>query len=42
MVQPQPEQIAELGARYGHYFDMEGTARVAAEHGLRFPPLERA
>ena len=42
MVEPQMEQIAELGARYGHYFDMEGTARVAAEHGLRFPPLEQA
>src|SRR5919112_105557 len=25
---PQPEQIAELAAHYGHYFDLEGTARV--------------
>ena len=36
----KPEQLAELAERYGHYFDWEGTARVAAEHGLRFPPLE--
>jgi mannose-6-phosphate isomerase-like protein (cupin superfamily) len=37
---PAPEFMDELGARFGMEFDMEGTARVAAEHGLTFPPLE--
>src|ERR671930_2695081 len=35
--QPTPEQLVELAAGYGHHFDFEGTARVAAEHGLKFP-----
>jgi mannose-6-phosphate isomerase-like protein (cupin superfamily) len=38
--QPTPEQLVELAAGYGHEFDFEGTARVATEHGLAFPPLE--
>ena len=42
MGDPQPEQIVELGERYGHYFDMEATARIAAEQGLRFPPLDQS
>jgi mannose-6-phosphate isomerase-like protein (cupin superfamily) len=37
MEEPEPEQIAALAARYGHEFDFEGTARVVAEHGLKFP-----
>jgi mannose-6-phosphate isomerase-like protein (cupin superfamily) len=32
-----PEQIAALGERYGHHFDLERTAEVAKEHGLAFP-----
>ena len=37
---PSDELMGELSARYGIEFDMEGTARVVAEHGLTFPPLE--
>lgn len=37
-----PEEIVDLAARYGHEFDFEGTARVAAEHNLHFPLLEEA
>jgi hypothetical protein len=36
---PDPERLVELGEEYGHYFDLEGTQRVAAEHGLVFPML---
>src|SRR5215216_4465408 len=36
---PDPERLVELAAEYGHYFDLEGTRRVAAEHGLAFPML---
>ncbi len=36
---PDPERLVELAAEYGHYFDLEGTQRVAAEHGLAFPML---
>jgi len=39
---PDPERLAELGQRYGHEFDLEGTARIADEFGLTFPPLEQA
>ena len=34
--------MADLSARYGIEFDMEATAEIVAEHGLRFPPLESA
>ena len=36
----EPEMLPELAGHYGLQFDMEGTARVAQEHGLSFPPLE--
>jgi len=39
---PAPELMDDLSARYGIEFDMEATARIVAEHGLRFPPLEQA
>ena len=39
---PTDEVMADLSARYGIEFDMEATARIAAEHGLTFPPLEQA
>ncbi|MDX6580958.1 MAG: hypothetical protein QOI10_142 [Solirubrobacterales bacterium] len=39
---PSDEVMADLTARYGVDFDMEGTAKIAAEHGLTFPPLEQA
>jgi hypothetical protein len=32
----------ELAAGYGHYFDLEGTRDVVAEHGLVFPMLPEA
>ena len=34
-----PEQLVALAADYGHEFDIEGTQRVAEEHGLIFPML---
>ena len=37
---PSDEVMGELTARYGVEFDMEATAKIAAEHGLTFPPLE--
>jgi mannose-6-phosphate isomerase-like protein (cupin superfamily) len=33
--------MAEYSERYWIEFDMEATARLAAEHGLTFPPLEQ-
>jgi mannose-6-phosphate isomerase-like protein (cupin superfamily) len=36
---PDPEKLVELAAGYGHYFDLEGTMKVAAEHELSFPML---
>jgi mannose-6-phosphate isomerase-like protein (cupin superfamily) len=36
---PDPEKLTKLAAEYGHYFDLEGTMKVAAEHGLSFPML---
>jgi len=36
---PDPERIVALAEEYGHYFDLEGTQRVIAEHGLSFPML---
>ena len=36
---PDPERLAALAAEYGHYFDLEGTKKVIAEHGLVFPML---
>ena len=38
---PSDEVMADLSVRYGIEFDMEATARIAAEHGLTFPPLEQ-
>ncbi len=37
---PSDELMGDLSARYGIEFDMEATARIVAEHGLTFPPLE--
>ena len=34
-----PNQLAELGATYGHYFKPETVADLCAEHGLRHPML---
>jgi mannose-6-phosphate isomerase-like protein (cupin superfamily) len=34
-----PERLTKLAAEYGHYYDMEGTQRVIADHGLSFPML---
>jgi mannose-6-phosphate isomerase-like protein (cupin superfamily) len=34
-----PEKLVALAADYGHAFDIEGTQRVAEEHGLIFPML---
>lgn len=36
----EPSMLAELAARYGLEFDMEGTAPIMQEHGLSFAPLE--
>jgi mannose-6-phosphate isomerase-like protein (cupin superfamily) len=36
---PDPERLIELAARYGHYFDLEATPDIVAEHGLVFPML---
>jgi mannose-6-phosphate isomerase-like protein (cupin superfamily) len=36
---PDPEQLVELAARYGHEFDLEATPDIIAEHGLVFPML---
>jgi mannose-6-phosphate isomerase-like protein (cupin superfamily) len=33
----EPPMIAELAAHYGLEFDIDGTARIVAEHGLEFP-----
>ena len=35
-----PEQLGELGARYGLEFDPESVPRLCAEHGLRHPMFE--
>ena len=37
---PTDEVMADLSVRYGIEFDMEATAKIVAEHGLTFPPLE--
>ena len=34
------EQLAKLGATYGHYFRPATVAELCAEHGLRHPMLE--
>ena len=34
------EQLAELGARYGHHFKPETLPELCAEHGLTHPMLE--
>jgi mannose-6-phosphate isomerase-like protein (cupin superfamily) len=34
-----PERLVELAAEYGHYFDLEATKEIIAEHGLVFPML---
>ena len=39
--QGDPELMADLSARYGIEFDLEATVRIAAEHGLAFPPFEQ-
>jgi mannose-6-phosphate isomerase-like protein (cupin superfamily) len=36
---PDPEQLVELAAQYGHEFNLEATPAIAAEHGLVFPML---
>jgi mannose-6-phosphate isomerase-like protein (cupin superfamily) len=36
---PDPGRLVELAAEYGHYFDLEATQRIAAEHELAFPML---
>jgi hypothetical protein len=36
----EPEKLAELGARYGHYFKLETVPELCAEHGLTHPMLE--
>jgi mannose-6-phosphate isomerase-like protein (cupin superfamily) len=36
---PDPERLMELAAEYGHYFDLEATKDIVAEHGLVFPML---
>ncbi len=38
---PSDELMADLSVRYGIEFDMEATARIVAEHGLTFPPMEQ-
>ena len=35
-----PDDLAELGARYGHYFKPETVPELCAEHGLTHPMLE--
>lgn len=35
-----PEVLAELGARYGHYFKPETVPELCAEHGLTHPMME--
>ena len=35
-----PEKLAELGARYGHYFKPETVPELCAEHGLTHPMME--
>jgi hypothetical protein len=37
-----PEQLGELGARYGLEFQPESVPRLCAEHGLTHPLLEAA
>ncbi|HEY7121094.1 MAG TPA: cupin domain-containing protein [Solirubrobacterales bacterium] len=34
---PDPEKLVALADEYGHYYDLEATQRVIAEHGLSFP-----
>ena len=35
-----PDQLTEIGARYGHYFKPESVPELCAEHGLTHPMLE--
>jgi mannose-6-phosphate isomerase-like protein (cupin superfamily) len=37
---PTDELMGALSVKYGIEFDMEATAKIVAEHGLVFPPLE--
>ena len=35
-----PEELTQLAAGYGHYFQFDSVAKLCAEHGLRHPMLE--
>jgi mannose-6-phosphate isomerase-like protein (cupin superfamily) len=37
---PDPTLIAEIGGRYGHYFQFETVPEICREHGLWHPMLE--